>query len=139
MTGDAVVGSGGSIVKYIGDSVLCRFLAGREVEAVRCARRLREGFRALVGRHAPGDGARLEVAISSGEVVQGVFGHPSKLLDDIMGETVANAFILNRFPGIKVTKEVRGAVGAEHRTRELPAIPQKWGGDPLEAWLVLED
>jgi class 3 adenylate cyclase len=139
MAGDAVAAFGGTLVKYIGDSVLCVFPEGGETDAVWCARRMRDGFRTLLGRYAPGDGAQLEVAISSGELVQGVFGHPSKRMYDVMGETVAHAFILNRFPGIKVTAGVRDAIGAEYRTKALPAISLKWRAEPLEAWLLLEE
>ncbi|MCX7030555.1 MAG: adenylate/guanylate cyclase domain-containing protein [Spirochaetes bacterium] len=139
MAGDAIVGLGGTLVKYIGDSILSVFPEGREIDAVQCALRMRGGFAALLGRYAPGDGAQLGVAISTGELVQGVFGHRSLRLEDVMGEIVANAFLLNRYPGIKVTGEVRNAIGAEVRTEELPAIPLKWRGDPLDAWAVLEE
>jgi adenylate cyclase len=139
MVGDAVVGGGGRIVKYIGDAVLVIFPGGGETEAVRCALRMRGGFTELLGRYASGDGARLEVAISSGEVVEGIFGHDSLRLYDIMGETVAHAAIINRFPGIIVTATVRDAAGGEFRMKEMPPVPPKWGGEPLRAWRVLEE
>ncbi len=139
MVGDAVVGGGGRIVKYIGDAVLVVFPGGGETEAVRCALRMRGGFTELMGRHASGDGARLEVAISSGEVVEGIFGHDSLRLYDIMGETVAHAAIMNRFPGIIVTAKVHDAAGGEFRMEEMPPVPPKWGGEPLRAWRVLEE
>ena len=139
MVGDAVVGGGGRIVKYIGDSVLFVFPGEGEIEAVRCALRMRGGFTELLGRLAPGDGARLEVAISSGEVVEGIFGHDSLRLYDVIGETVAHAAVMNRFPGIKVTGEIRDAAGGEFRMKEMTPVPLKWGGDPLRAWLVLEE
>jgi adenylate cyclase len=136
MAGGALVGLGGRIVKYIGDGVLGVFPDGREPEAVQCALRMRAGFKDLLGRHAPGDGAELEVAISSGEVVEGVYGHESLRLHDVMGEAVAHAAVLNRIPGITVSREVRDAVRAKYRTKELPAVPLKWRNDPLEAWQV---
>lgn len=125
--GDAVVGGGGRIVKYIGDAVLVVFPGGGEVEAVRCGLRMRGGFTELLGRYASGDGARLEVAISSGEVVEGIFGHESLRLYDIMGETVAHAAILNRIPGIIVSAKVSDAVGGEFPLKELPPVLPKWG------------
>jgi class 3 adenylate cyclase len=137
--GEAVVGLGGTLVKYIGDSVLCVFPEAREADAVRCALRMRGDFGELLGRYASGGSARLEVAISSGEVVQGVYGHASLRTFDIMGEAVSHAAVMSRGPGIKITTQVRDAVRGQYRTKELPAIPLKWGGDPLEAWLVLED
>jgi adenylate cyclase len=139
MVGDAAVVGGGRIVKYIGDAVLVVFPGGAESQAVRCAQRMRGGFAELLGRHAPGDGARLEVAISSGEVVEGIFGHDSLRLYDIMGEPVAHAAVMNRFPGIIVTAKVRDAAGGEFRMKEMPPVPPKWGGDPLRAWRVLEE
>jgi class 3 adenylate cyclase len=138
MVGDAVVGLGGRLVKYIGDSVLSVFSSGREIEAVRCAQRMQGGFLELLGRHAPGADARLEAAISSGEVTEGVYGHGSLRLFDVMGEPVAHASVLSRFPGIKVTAKVRDAVGGELRMEERPPVPLKWGGDPLRVWIVSE-
>ncbi len=136
IAGEAIVDAGGRIVKYIGDALLGTFPEGREIEAMRCALRMRGGFAELIERRAPGDGAQLEVAISSGELVEGVFGHHSLRLADIMGETVAYAAILNRFPGIKITKEVHDAVGDAFLATEISAIPLKWGQDQLRAWLV---
>jgi class 3 adenylate cyclase len=131
--------AGDALVKYLGDSILSVFPERREIDAVRCAMRMRGGFAALLGRYAPGDGAQLGVAISSGELVQGVFGHQSLRLEDVMGAIVSYTFLLNRYPGIKVTREVRHAIGVEFRTEELPAIPMKWRGDPLQAWVILEN
>lgn len=135
--GDAVVASGGSILKYMGDSILCVFPAGREKSAVRCAIRMREAFAALLARHAPGEGARLEAAVSCGPVTRGLFGHPSLQLDDVMGEAVAHAAVLNRVSGINVTDQVRAGLGAEFRLAELPPVPLKWSSESLRAWQVL--
>ena len=139
MAGDAVVDGGGRLVKYIGDSVLCVFPGGREPDAVRCARRMRGDFVRLLGRYAPDGVARLEVAISSGEVTEGIFGHDSLRLYDVMGEAVAHAAVLNRLPGIKVTGDVRDAVGSVFRTTEMPAVPLKWSREQLQAWIVQEE
>ena len=106
---------------------------------MRCALRMRGGFTELLGRYAPQNDARLEVAISAGEVVEGVFGHNSLRLYDIMGEPVAHAAILNRFPGIIVTAKVRDAVGGGFRMKEMPPVSPKWGGDPVRSWRVLEE
>jgi len=76
--------------------------------------------------------------MSAGEVEEGVYGHRSLRMYDVMGEAVAHAAVLNHVPGIVVTSEVRRALGAEFRTEKLPAIPLKWKADALEAWRVLE-
>lgn len=138
MAGDAVVGGGGRLVKYIGDSVLCVFPDGREPDAVRCARRMRADFVGLLGRYVPHSDARLEVAISSGEVTEGVYGHGSLRLYDVMGEAVAHASVLNHGPGIKVTGKVREALGSDFPTTETAAVPLKWSRGQLSAWIVHE-
>ena len=107
------------LVKYIGDAVLCVFPGGREPDAVRCARRLRDGFRQLLGRYVPDSDSQLEVAISS-------------------GEAVAHASVLNRFPGIKVTGKVREALDSDFQATEMPAVPPKWSREPLGVWIVHE-
>ncbi len=137
--GNAIVGCGGTLIKYIGDAILSVFPEGREADAVRCAIRMRQDFAMLVRTCAPGDTARLEAAISSGEVVQGTFGHPSLRLEDIMGEAVAHASVLNRIPGIVVTEAVKTALGGAFRIKELPPLPVKWGAKPLQAWQIVEE
>jgi adenylate cyclase len=139
MAGDAVAASGGRLVKYIGDAVLSVFPEGREREAMRCALRMRAGFGELLGKYAPVDGARLEIAVSSGEVAEGVCGHRSLRMYDVMGDAVAHAAVLNRLPGIVVTTEVRRVLGPLYRVEKMPSVPLKWSADALEAWRVLEE
>ena len=138
VAGDAVVSCGGSILKYIGDAVLCVFPTGREKEAVRCALRMRGAFAGLLRSYSVREGSQLGVAVSSGEVTRGVFGHQSLRLDDIMGDIVMHAAILNRIPGIKVTDKVREAVMTEFTTTELPSMPMKGKPGTLRAWSVQE-
>ncbi len=139
LVGNAVVERGGSLIKYIGDAVLGVFPDGRETDAVRCAIRMRQDFAALVRTHAPGNTAGLEAAISSGEVARGTFGHPSLRTEDVMGDAVAHAAVLNRIPGIVVTETVKNAIGGSFRTRELPPLPVKWGAKPILAWQIVEE
>jgi adenylate cyclase len=134
--GDAVVDNGGSIVKYIGDAILCVFPRGRENEAVRCAVRMRKDFAALVETYVKAQVAELGAAVSSGEVFRGVIGHKSLRVDDVMGVTVAHAAVLNRLPGIKVTDPVRRAIGPEFHAVELPPLSLKWTSENLRAWEV---
>jgi adenylate cyclase len=139
LVGNTVVECGGTLIKYLGDAVLSVFPDGGETDAARCTIRLRLDFAALVRTYAPGDAARLEAAISSGEVVQGTFGHPSLRTEDIMGDAVALASILNRVPGIVVTEAVKNALGGTFRTRELPPLPVKWDVKPIHAWQIIEE
>jgi adenylate cyclase len=139
VVGDAVVERGGRLIKYLGDAVLGVFPEGREADAVRCAVRLRQDFVALLRAHAPGDAARLDAAISSGEVFQGTFGHASLRTEDIMGDAVAHAAVLNRVPGIVVTEAVMSALGGAFGTRALPPMPVKWSVTPLLAWQIIEE
>ena len=134
--GDAVVDCGGSILKYIGDAILCVFPQGRENEALRCAVRMRMDFAGMAESYAANSGAELAVAVSSGEVTRGVFGHRSLRVADVMGETVAHASVLNRLPGIKVTAPVQQALGPEFHTEELPPLTLKWTSENLRAWQV---
>jgi class 3 adenylate cyclase len=134
--GAVVVDCGGTILKYIGDAMLCVFPRGRENEAVRCAVLMRDAFAALVERHVPAPVAELGAAVSSGEVTRGLFGHKSLRVDDVMGETVAHAAVLNRLPGIKVTDPVRKALGPEFHAEELPPLSLKWTSENLRAWEV---
>ncbi len=134
--GTAVVDNGGSILKYIGDAMLCVFPRGRENEAVRCAVRMRKDFAALVESYEIVQVAELGAAVSSGEVTRGIFGHKSLRVDDVMGETVAHAAVLNRLPGIKVTDPVRRAIGPEFHAVELPPLSLKWSSENLRAWEV---
>jgi len=139
LVGNAVVDRGGTLIKYLGDAVLGVFPEGREADAVRCAIRVRQDFAVLVRSHAPGAAAHLEAAISSGEVVQGTFGHPTLRTEDIMGEAVAHASVLNRFPGIVVTEAVKSALGGAFRMKELPPLPVKWEAKPLQVWQIVEE
>lgn len=139
MVGDVVVGLGGTLVKYIGDAVLCTYPDGRERDAINSALGMRGAFSRLLDSYAPDDGARLEVAISSGEVMQGTYGHATLLVEDIMGEAVSRVAMLNRHPGIKVGKEVHDTVVGAFRMQQLPSVPVKWSDSPIEAWLVLDD
>jgi adenylate cyclase len=139
LVGNTVVERGGTLIKYLGDAVLSVFPGGREPDAVKCAIRLRHDFAVLVHTHAPGDAARLEAAISSGEVVQGTFGHSSLRTEDILGEAVAQASVLNRVPGIVVTEAVKNALGGTFLTKQLPPLPVKWGAQPIQAWQIIEE
>ena len=135
--GDCIVRRGGSIIKYIGDAILCVFPRGAEEDALRCAIDMRSGLTSLLRRYSVDEGAQLEAAIDSGSVTRGRFGHRSLLTDDVMGETVARASVLNRHRGIVVSRAVRDALPRSFRTEELPPLPMKWRSDSLEAWRVL--
>ena len=139
MVGAAVQANGGQLVKYIGDSVLALFPGGAELEAVRCALRMRGEYARLPGARAGGVASELEVSIGSGPVVEGIFGHESLRLRDVFGETVCNTAMIMHFRGVALTREVRGAVQERYPTERLPDRPLRWLPEPLEVWRVVEE
>ena len=136
--GEIVVSHGGTIVKYLGDSMLCVFPERGESQAVGCALEMRPAFAALAQEwRLPAD-TELEVGIASGEVATGVFGHRSLRMWDVFGETVSVAATIGHHEGIAVTEGVRDAVHGAHETRRLPDLKVKWQDEPLRIWEVVE-
>ncbi len=85
IVGDIILKHGGVIRKYIGDSILFTFSdtvaaekAGREI-----ATAYRKNVKDLILRHY--------VSIATGEVWTGKIGHPSLLMDDVIGWVVNRA------------------------------------------------
>ena len=135
--GDTLVAHGGDIVKYIGDAMLATFPAGCEGRTVDCAIELRNRFGKIVsGRNLPGE-IELEVAIGSGEVISGEFGHPSLRVKDIFGEAVNHVARIGHHRGIAITEAVYDKVKDTHRTRQLDDVPVKWQDAVLKRWEIL--
>jgi adenylate cyclase len=135
--GDTIVAHGGTLVKYIGDAMLATFPSDYEGKAVDCAIELRNRFGKIVsGRNLPGE-IELEVAIGSGEVIAGEFGHPSLRVKDIFGEEVNRTAVLGHYRGIAITEAVCDRVKATHRTRQLDSVRVKWQDTPLKCWEIL--
>ena len=88
--GDAIVRHGGQIRKYIGDMILFTFTDPRQ--AVQAAREIATGYKQKVGAIT----LRFNVAVATGEVLVCQIGHPSHLIEDVMGTTVNRAALLLR-------------------------------------------
>jgi class 3 adenylate cyclase len=136
--GEPVVRAHGSIIKYIGDSVLVVFSDKAEVSAVRCALEMREAFRGLVSKWSLAGSTELEVGITAGRVVRGSFGHPSRVMEDVFGEEVSIATIIGHHRGVAVTEAVYERAREAYRFRPLPPQPLKWRGDAVQVWEVDE-
>jgi class 3 adenylate cyclase len=136
--GDEITARGGTIVKYIGDSVLATFPDGAERQAVAAALAMRRAMAALVARWGIEGDCDLEVAVSAGPVTRGLFGHRSLRTMDVLGGTVNEAAVLTRYRGVVVTGPVNEALAGEFRTEPLADFPLKWRGEPLRAWRLVE-
>lgn len=82
--GSIIVQHGGHIHKYIGDAMLFSFTDPHQ--AIRAAEKIGQ-FRYQVDHGQ----IRYYVTIATGEVIQLELGHPSLLVNDIMGEPVLRA------------------------------------------------
>jgi len=136
--GDAIVEHGGTIVKYLGDALLCVFPADAENEAVDCALKLRPAFAQIVSRRGLSVETELEIGIASGQVVSGTFGHRSRLQWDVLGEEIIRAETIGHHRGIAITERVYDRVKSDHPARRLPDFNVKWQVEPLKIWEVVE-
>lgn len=92
VAGDKIINYGGKIHKYIGDTILFTF--DDPNNAVSAAKEI-AGYIKEVGSIT----LRFNIGIATGEVLIVKIGHPSYLVDDILGETVNRAAILSREAG----------------------------------------
>ena len=136
--GEAIVSHGGEIVKYIGDAIFAAFGPGREAEAIECAREMRERFQGVLVRFQVTLDSDLEVGIGRGQVVSGVFGHPSYPQKDIFGEKVNEVAMIMHHRGIAVTDEVRRKIGSRFPLKRLPDVQVKWADKPMVVWEITE-
>lgn len=88
--GDVILRCDGRIHKYLGDAIL--FSCADPRKAIQAAQAIATSYR----REVDGLTVRYRVAVATGEVLVGKVGHPSYLVEDIMGTTVNQAFILLR-------------------------------------------
>ena len=136
--GDIIIAHGGTIVKYLGDALLCVFPADTENKAVDCALKLRPAFAQIVSLGGLAAETELEIGIASGQVAAGTFGHPSLLQWDVLGEEVNRAATIGHHRGIAITERVHERVKSNHPVRRLPDFKVKWQTEALKAWEVLE-
>jgi class 3 adenylate cyclase len=88
IAGDSIIKFGGQIRKYIGDTILFTFTDARQ--AICAAKEISSVYRRTVNSLT----LRYNVAVATGEVLVGQIGHPSYLVEDVMGEVVNRAAIL---------------------------------------------
>ena len=88
VAGDSIIKFGGQIRKYIGDSILFTFTDPHQ--AVCAAKEIASGYRREINSLT----LRFHVAVATGEVFVGKIGHPSYLVEDVMGEIVNQAAML---------------------------------------------
>jgi len=136
--GDIIVEHGGTIVKYLGDALLCIFPADTENKAVDCALKLRRAFAQIVSRRGLSVETELEIGIGSGQVAAGTFGHKSLLQWDVLGEEVNRAAAIGHHRGIAITERVCDRVKSNYPARRLPDFNVKWQTEPLKVWEVVE-
>jgi adenylate cyclase len=84
-TGDTIIKHGGKIHKYVGDAILFYFDDPRR--AATAAREIVAGYERQIGKLV----LRCAVGMAYGEVVFCKLGHPSRMVDDIIGEPVNEA------------------------------------------------
>jgi adenylate cyclase len=85
--GDAIVRHGGRILKYLGDAILFRF--DDAPGAVRAAHEIAATGPFRAGADAPE--MRFHVALATGDVVSGTFGHSSLRGEDMFGHVIHRA------------------------------------------------
>jgi class 3 adenylate cyclase len=137
--GDIVVDHQGEILKYLGDAILCVFLAGSEVRAVQCALELRKTFADMASRRGLPPDTELEIGIGSGKVAIGIFGHRSLQQKDVFGEVVNQVEMIGHHRGIAITERVYSSIRTSYETRRLPDFQVKWQEEPLKVWEVREE
>lgn len=86
--GDSIIRNDGLIRKYIGDAILFSFTDPKA--AMLAAEEITSGFM----KQIDGLTLRFKVALATGTVMVGKIGHPSHLVEDVMGEVVNNAVLL---------------------------------------------
>jgi adenylate cyclase len=134
--GDIIVEHDGTIVKYLGDALLCAFPADTENKAVDCALNLRQAFAQIVNNRELSAETELEIGIGSGQVATGIFGHRSLLQWDVFGEEVIRAETIGHHRGIAITERVYDQVKSNYAVRRLPDFNVKWQTEPLKVWEV---
>lgn len=92
VVGDKIVAHGGRIQKYIGDTILFTF---DDVKKGVAAANEMAGYLKEVGDIT----LRFNIGIATGEVMVVKLGHPSHVVEDILGKTVNRAAILSREAG----------------------------------------
>lgn len=137
--GEIIVQHKGEIIKYLGDSILCIFQSGAEIEAVKCGCQMRKEYHELVQQRHITHATELEIGISSGVVEIGIIGHPTLKYKDVFGEAVNEAAMIGHHRGVAITEAVYQKVKNTFQTNHLPCKNLKWRDTPLPVWEVIEN
>jgi adenylate cyclase len=92
LAGDKIIDHGGRIRKYIGDTILFTF--DNAQDGVSAANEM-AGYLKEVGDIT----LRFNIGIATGDVMLVQIGHPTHMVEDILGKTVNRAAILSREAG----------------------------------------
>jgi adenylate cyclase len=134
--GEQIVHHGGSILKYIGDSVLSVFPSGAEAKAVDCALETQRNVDSLISEMDLSPEMGLGVGIAAGEVHVGFFGHPSLRREDLFGQVVNEAAIITSQDGVSVTGPIYERVKDRFLCVRAPDVHLKWSDIPLQVWKI---
>jgi len=88
VAGDSIIRHGGQIRKYIGDSIFFTFIDPDA--AMLATKEIATGYNKVFNELT----VRFNVAIATGDVIECRIGHPSYLIEDVMGEVVNQAALL---------------------------------------------
>jgi class 3 adenylate cyclase len=135
--GEDIVAAGGRIVKYMGDAILAVFDRDKEIQAIKCANKMRNSYLQILNKQKLKVLSELEVGINSGKVSCGEFGHNSLKAFDVFGPVVNEAAIIMHYRGIAITERVRLKLNTSIKLKELPRKKLKWQKAPLQRWAVL--
>lgn len=136
--GDLIVGAGGEIIKYLGDSILSIFPIDHALQAVTCAQKMRHVFSEMVAKHGLPEEIVLEIGIGAGQIVVGVCGHRTLRQKDIFGEEINHVARIGHYRGVAITEPVYEQVRASYQTQRLPDLATKKVGQLLRVWAVVE-
>ncbi len=134
--GESVIPRSGEILKYIGDGVIVLFGEGDAVDAIRCAKEMREKFATLAAQWELPPETELEVGISAGEIGIGLFGHESLVQRDAFGEAINEAAMIGHHRGVAIAEPVRSLLNNEFILNPLPDANLKWRSSPLQVWEI---
>jgi adenylate cyclase len=124
MADDIVGEHGGTVIKFIGDAVLCVFAPDAAAAAVSAAITMQRAAAALAVD--VGLDVRLGANIHMGDVVTAELGTGASRRVDVIGRAVNQAFLLGRGGGIRVSERVYRKLPSADRTpwdkRKPPAV-----------------
>ena len=104
----------GKIIKFMGDSVLARFVPGKAAEAVAAAVTLTTRVEKLAAE--AGLAVSLGANLHLGTAVEAELGQGSSRRLDVVGRAVNQTFLLGKGPGIRISEAVYRKLPSGERT-----------------------